>query len=128
MNRIASWSAPIAIGLALIAGIWAAIRMENLELLQFVALAMILLLFWIWRRMNIIIDERLVLIYEKTAVRTLEVSVLVLFLFSLFILGIGYFADASNLLDWGYALVQNIILIITVFIIFWLYYTRKFGA
>ena len=128
MNRIASWSAPIAIGLALIAGIWAAIRMENLELLQFVALAMILLLFWIWRRMNIIIDERLVLIYEKTAVRTLEVSVLVLFLFSVFILGIGYFADASNLLDWGYALVQNIILIIAVFIIFWLYYTRKFGA
>ena len=128
MNRIASWSAPIAIGLALIAGIWAAIMMENHELLQFVALAMILLIFWIWRRMNIIIDERLVLIYEKTAVRTLEVSVLVLFLFSVFILGIGYFADASNLLDWGYALVQNIILIITVFIIFWLYYTRKFGA
>ncbi|MDO8841833.1 MAG: DUF2178 domain-containing protein [Methanocalculus sp.] len=128
MNRIASWSAPIAIGLALIAGIWAAMSMENVELLQFVALAMILLIFWIWRRMNIIIDERLVLIYEKTAVRTLEVSVLVLFLFSVFILGIGYFADASNLLDWGYALVQNIILIIAVFIIFWLYYTRKFGA
>ena len=128
MNRIASWSAPIAIGLALIAGIWAAISMENSELLQFVALAMILLIFWIWRRMNIIIDERLVLIYEKTAVRTLEVSVLVLFLFSVFILGIGFFADAPNLLDWGYALVQNIILIVAVFIIFWLYYTRKFGA
>ena len=128
MNRIVSWAVAIAIGVILAAGIWAAISMESSELLQFGALATILLLYWIWRRMDVIIDERLVLIYEKTAVRTLEVSVLVLFLFSVFILVIGYFTDASKLLEWGYALVQNIILIILVFIIFGLYYSRKFGA
>jgi len=128
MDRIVSWVAVLCAGILIVAGTWAAITMENIRLLQFLALTLALLLFWVWRMMNIIIDERLVLIYEKTAVRTLEISLLVLFLFSVFILGVGYCTSAPNLLDWGFALIQNIMLIIFVFIIFWLYYSRRFGV
>jgi hypothetical protein len=100
----------------------------NLDLLSFMLLALMLYLFWIWRWLNIIIDERLVVIYEKTAVRTLETSVLLILFFSLFILFMGYYAGASNLLVWGYALMQNIVLIMVIYLLFWLYYSRKFGA
>jgi len=128
MNRIVSKAAMILIAIFLAGGIWAAASSGNLDLLSFMLLALLLYLFWIWKRLNIIIDERLVAIYEKTAVRTLETSVLLLLLFSLFILFMGYYADASNLLVWGYALMQNIVMIMIIYLLFWLYYSRKFGA
>ncbi|MBR1368426.1 hypothetical protein RJ53_02480 [Methanocalculus chunghsingensis] len=128
MNRIVSWVALFAVAIGILAGTWAAVMMENLRLLTYLLLALALFLFWIWRKMNVIIDERLVLIYEKTAVRTLEISILILFLFSVFILGIGHWEDAPALLDQGFAMIQNILLIILVFIIFGFYYSRKFGV
>ena len=128
MNRIVSWVALFAVATGILAGTWVAIMMENLRLLTYLLLALALLLFWIWRQMNIIIDERRVLMYEKAAVRTLEVSILILFLFSVFLLGGGYLQDAPALIDQGFAMIQNILLIIFVFIIFGLYYSRKFGV
>ncbi|MCP1714700.1 putative membrane protein [Methanocalculus alkaliphilus] len=128
MNRIVSWVALFAVATGILAGTWVAIMMENLRLLTYLLLALALLLFWIWRQMNIIIDERRVLMYEKAAVRTLEVSILILFLFSAFLLGGGYLQDAPALIDQGFAMIQNILLIIFVFIIFGLYYSRKFGV
>lgn len=128
MNQIISKAAVVIVAILLAAGIWIAAQSGNIELLIFILLAFTLFLFWIWRRLNIIIDERLVAIYEKTAVRTLETSVVILFLFSLFILSIGNYAGASNLLVWGYALMQNIVLIMVIYLLFWLYYSRKFGA
>ena len=128
MNRIVSKGAMVLIAILLAGGIWVAVSSGNLDLLFFMLLALMLYLFWIWRWLNIIIDERLVAIYEKTAVRTLETSVLLLLFFSLFILIIGYYAGVSNLLVWGYALMQNIVLIMVIYLLFWLYYSRKFGA
>lgn len=128
MNRIVSWVAMLCAATGILAGTWVAIMMENLRLLTYLLLALALLLFWIWRQMNIIIDERRVLMYEKAAVRTLEVSILILFLFSVFLLGGGYLQDAPALIDQGFAMIQNILLIIFVFIIFGLYYSRKFGV
>ncbi len=128
MNRIVSQVAMILIAILLAGGIWVAASSGNLDLLSFMLLALMLYLFWIWRWLNIIIDERLVVIYEKTAVRTLETSVLLILFFSLFILFMGYYAGASNLLVWGYALMQNIVLIMVIYLLFWLYYSRKFGA
>lgn len=128
MNRIVSKAAMVLIAILLAGGVWVAVSSWNLDLLFFMLLALMLYLFWIWRWLNIIIDERLVAIYEKTAVRTLETSVLLLLFFSLFILIIGYYAGASNLLVWGYALMQNIVLIMVIYLLFWLYYSRKFGA
>lgn len=128
MNRIVSQAAMVLIGILLAGGIWVAASSGNIDLLIFMLLALMLYLVWIWKWLNIIIDERLVAIYEKTAVRTLEASVILLLLFSLFILIIGYYAGASNLLVWGYALMQNIVLIMAIYLLFWLYYSRKFGA
>ncbi|MCQ1537905.1 DUF2178 domain-containing protein [Methanocalculus taiwanensis] len=128
MNQIVSKAAVAFCAILLAGGIWIAASSGNIELLIFILLTLALFLFWIWKRLNIIIDERLVAIYEKTSVRTLETSVLILLLFSLFILSIGYYAGASNLLVWGYALMQNIVLIMAIYILFWLYYSRKYGV
>ncbi len=128
MKRIVSHIAMVFIIILLAGGIWIAVTSGNIDLLIFLIFGLLLFLFWIWKWLNIIIDERMVAICEKAAVRTLKTSVIILLLFSLFILSIGYCAGASNLLVWGCALMQNIVLIMIIYLLFWLYYSRKFGA